>query len=47
MEYEGRYDFFDFARVRTYPIAERPNTLTAGELVWPDQVRGRTWLSMW
>ncbi len=39
MEYRGRYKFFDFSAVRTYPISQRPNTLRGDQLVWPEQVR--------
>ncbi len=39
MEYRGRYRIFDFAKVRTYPIAERRNKLHGDELIWPEQVR--------
>jgi len=40
MEYAGRYGFFDFSRLRTYPISERPNVLTLDGLVYPDDVAG-------
>jgi hypothetical protein len=39
VDYHGSYPFFDFGRVRTYPIAERPNTLRGDALVWPDALR--------
>jgi hypothetical protein len=35
MDYEGKYPFFDFSQVKTYPLAERRNTLTQDGLVWP------------
>ncbi|MCX7599304.1 MAG: hypothetical protein N2512_10655 [Armatimonadetes bacterium] len=39
MEYRGAFDFFDFGRVRTYPISQRPNKVKAADLVWPQAVR--------
>lgn len=40
MDYRGRYPFFDFNAVTTYPIAERPNTLRHDGLVYPEMVTG-------
>ncbi len=39
MRYAGKYKFFDFSSVRTYPIAQRRNKLTKEQLLWPEQVR--------
>jgi hypothetical protein len=39
MQYGGRYPFFDFSKVETYPIGDRPNKLTFDQLLWPAQVR--------
>jgi hypothetical protein len=33
--YRGSYDCFDFSRIQTYPLSERPNKVTAAELVDP------------
>lgn len=41
VEYKGKFECLDFARVRTYPICERPNKVTAADLVWPEAVRSR------
>jgi hypothetical protein len=35
MEYEGRYRAFDATRIRTYPLSERSNKVTLGDLVFP------------
>jgi hypothetical protein len=32
-KYQGAYDAFDFSRISTYPIAERPNKVTSGDLI--------------
>ena len=37
-EYKGSYDCFDFSKVRTYPIADRPNKVTLRDLVEPDKL---------
>ncbi|MBC7289151.1 MAG: hypothetical protein H5T86_14165 [Armatimonadetes bacterium] len=39
MNYRGRYRVFELAKIRTYPISQRPNALTLDGLVWPDKVR--------
>lgn len=39
MDYHGAFEFFDFSRMRTYPIGQRPNKVTAADLVWPRAVR--------
>ncbi len=39
MQYNGRYPFFDFSKVETYSITDRPNKLTFDQLVWPAHVR--------
>jgi hypothetical protein len=39
MNYAGRYRFFDFDSVSTYPISQRRNTLRGEELLWPEAVR--------
>ena len=36
--YQGAYPFFDAARVRTYPLAERPNKVTLADLVDLDRL---------
>lgn len=41
MEYSGSFPLFDFRQVRTYPIRERANKVTAADLVWPEAVRER------
>lgn len=41
VRYSGRYRFFDFSTIRTYPISQRRNKLTADDLVWPEQVRAQ------
>ena len=38
MEYKGRFDIFDFSRIKTYPIAERPNKFKATDMIRLDQV---------
>ncbi len=38
MEYEGKFVFFDFDRLKTYPLATRANKVTQEDLVWPADV---------
>ena len=40
MQYNGRYDAFDPSRIRTYPVAGRPNKVTLESLVYPEDVMG-------
>jgi hypothetical protein len=40
MDYRGRHDFFDAARVRTYALSGRTNKVTLGDLVRPADVGG-------
>jgi hypothetical protein len=42
MEYEGRYKAFDPTRIRTYPVRTRSNKVKQGDLVFPQDVAGRT-----
>jgi len=36
MNYAGKYPFFDFSAVDTYPLSERPNKVTRDDLVAPE-----------
>ncbi|MFO7897617.1 MAG: hypothetical protein R6V58_00990 [Planctomycetota bacterium] len=36
--YNGAFEFFDASAVRTYPIGERPNRVTLGDLVAPADI---------
>jgi hypothetical protein len=38
MEYTGKFRFFDYGRIRTYPISERPNKVKLEDLIRPSQV---------
>ncbi len=38
MEYKGKYKFFDYSRINTYPIADRPNKVKPDDLVNPQRV---------
>ena len=38
LEYKGRFPIFDSRRIRTYPLDERPNKVTANDLVLPERV---------
>ena len=40
MRYAGRYPTFDFSRLQTYPLAQRPNILTLEGIVNPDATAG-------
>jgi hypothetical protein len=40
VEYRGRYPFFDFGAVTTYPLAQRPNVLKLAGLVHPSAAAG-------
>lgn len=40
MQYAGRYPFFDWSQVKTYPLAERPNVLKLHQLVPPEATVG-------
>jgi hypothetical protein len=42
MEYEGRYKAFDPTCIRTYPVRTRSNKVKQGDLVFPQDVAGRT-----
>lgn len=33
MDYKGKFDFFDFSKINTYPIAERPNKFKAKDMI--------------
>ena len=41
MEYKGRYDIFDPAKIVTYPVAERSNKVKMEDMAEPDAVRGQ------
>lgn len=38
MEYRGKYPFFPYEKITTYPIAQRKNKVTQESLYWPDKV---------
>jgi len=38
IEYRGRYRCFDFDSVRTYPVSERRNKVSVGDLIRPEDV---------
>ena len=38
MEYAGKFRFFDYGRIRTYPISERPNKVKLNDLIDPVKV---------
>ena len=37
-EYKGRYEYFDFGAVRTYPIAERRNKVSLENMLHPEEI---------
>jgi hypothetical protein len=39
LEYKGRYEIFDPARIVTYPVSERANKVRHGDLADPDEIR--------
>ena len=41
MDYCGKYDYFDFGEVRTYPIAERKNLVKVSNLLDPATLKTR------
>ena len=38
MEYRGKFPFFPYDKITTYPIANRKNKVTQESLYWPDKV---------
>jgi hypothetical protein len=38
MEYKGKFPFFPYDQITTYPIANRKNKVTQESLYWPDKV---------
>ena len=38
MDYNGRYNVFDTARIDTYPLSTRTNKVTLKDLIWPADV---------
>ncbi len=42
MEYKGRYKAFDASQIETYPVATRSNKVKLGDLVFPEDVAGRS-----
>ena len=38
MEYHGKFPFFPYDKISTYPIATRKNKVTQESLYWPDKV---------
>jgi hypothetical protein len=38
MQYEGKYEIFDTARIRTYPLSTRGNKVTLDDLVSPGEI---------
>lgn len=40
MDYKGKYQFFDFSRIKTYPLAERPNRVKLKDLVDLEKLLG-------
>lgn len=38
MEYEGRYEAFDLARIKTYPLSGRSNKVAIDDLTFPDRL---------
>ncbi len=38
MEYRGKYPFFPYEKISTYPIKQRKNKVTQESLYWPDKV---------
>jgi hypothetical protein len=43
MEYKGRYDIFDPAKIVTYPVADRPNKVKLGDMAEPDAIREKVY----
>ena len=40
-DYRGRFPYFDFAAIRTYPISERRNKVTDSDMLRPEEVLSR------
>jgi len=40
MDYNGKYNLFDPARIKTYPLSMRANKVTLKDLLWPKDVDG-------
>jgi hypothetical protein len=40
MDYNGKYNVFDPARIKTYPLNTRANKVTLKDLLWPKDVDG-------
>ncbi len=38
MKYEGKYEIFDFTKIKRYPISRRPNKVKIDDLVKPDEI---------
>jgi glutamine amidotransferase len=38
MEYRGKFPFFPYDKISTYPISQRKNKVTQESLYWPDKV---------
>lgn len=38
MEYKGKYGFFDYGKLQSYPISERDNKVTGNDIVDPEDI---------
>ncbi|MHC4870495.1 MAG: GSU2086 family protein [Planctomycetota bacterium] len=38
MKYSGKFDFFDFTRLNSYPISERQNKVTSSDILAPEKI---------